>query len=124
MAHTIVSIAATSAALLCGQRIPSTQVVASRALLTLLHDLNAALGTRLSAEHAVLGYNLAAMNFMKQSIEQSSEGKFFAEALQEHSAAAGDTIGELRRKTAAKVRGAQRGSAKKRKQPTPGASAA
>ena len=85
------------------------QIVANHSMRTLLHELDSALRTRLTAEQSVLGYNLAAMRFVKNSMEASDSGKFFEAALEERakertSAVAAGAVGELRRKTAARVK--------------------
>ena len=88
-------------------RVHQKQIVASASLLQLLHKLDAALRARLAAEQSVVGYNLAAMRFMRHQLEQKDETRFFATAL-EQSQASGDSIAELRRKTAARARGSKR----------------
>ena len=92
-------------------RVHHKQVVGAAALLPLLHEVNAALSARLATEHSRIGYNLAAMRFMAHGFEQRAEGKLFAEALQEKRRADGegkDSVGELRRQTVAKARGAKK----------------
>ena len=59
------------------------QLIASRQHLALLHELDGALQARLASEHSTIGYNLAAMRCMQHALEQSDEGRFFAEALDE-----------------------------------------
>ena len=46
--------------------------------------------------------NLAAMRFMKQSLQEKSEAKFFEAALEEQASRTAAPIHELRRKTAAR----------------------
>ena len=75
----------------------------SRALLDLLGPIHAALSARVSAERARLGYNVAALGFLRSAIERGSEGGgLFGEALSARAAAAPPTVSELRRKTAAR----------------------
>ena len=57
------------------------QIIGSRQLLTLLHQLDDALRSRLAAEQATVGYNLAAMRFMRQNLETKAEARFFQAAL-------------------------------------------
>ena len=57
----------------------------------------------------VLGYNLAAMRFVQNSMEADDQGKFFEAAIEQQakereSATAAGAVGELRRKTAARVK--------------------
>ena len=84
------------------------QITATHSMRPLLHELDAALRARLSAEQGVLGYNLAAMRFVKNAMEQSDAGRFFEAALDEKvKAKAADAVGgisELRRKTAARAK--------------------
>jgi len=82
------------------------QIIGSRQLLTLLHELDNALRSRLAAEQATVGYNLAAMRFMRQSLESKAEARFFQAALEGRQS--GESLGELRRKTAARVRGTKK----------------
>mmetsp|Transcript_25271 Transcript_25271/g.84115 ORF Transcript_25271/g.84115 Transcript_25271/m.84115 type:complete len:112 (+) Transcript_25271:3275-3610(+) len=84
-------------------RVHHKPLVASRALLDLLGPIHAALSARVSAERARLGYNVAALGFLRSAIERGSEGGgLFGEALSARAAAAPPTVSELRRKTAAR----------------------
>ena len=94
------------------------QIVASRGLQELLQALEAALHQRLAAEQAVVGYNLAAMRFMRRTLESTAETKFFGEALEEHGKE-GTTITELRRKTAARQLGSSKERSGKKRKPKP-----
>ena len=84
------------------------QIVATRNMRPLLHKFDDALRTRLTVEQGALGYNLAAMRFVKNAIEQSDAGRFFESALdekiKEKAANAVGGLSELRRKTAARAK--------------------
>ena len=70
-------------------RVHHKPLVASRALLDLLGPIHAALSARVSAERARLGYNVAALGFLRSAIERGSEGGgLFGEALSARAAAA------------------------------------
>ena len=96
-------------------RVHHKQIVASRALLPLVHELDATLKARLAKEQHVVGYNLAAMRFMRHNLEQSADTKFFARALEQGTK--GESVAELRRKTAARARGTKKDKGPKRKRP-------
>ena len=89
-------------------RVHHKQIVGSAGLLTMLHALDTSLRSRLAQEHGIIGYNLAAMRYMRQQLEQADDTRFFAGALEQSTAAGRDSIGELRRKTAARERGSKR----------------
>ena len=57
------------------------------------------------------------MRFLKQSLQESSDAKFFESALQEQAGRVAAPIGELRRKTAARETGSKKrtGSGKRKK---------
>jgi hypothetical protein len=74
----------------------------------MLNALDTSLRSRLAQEHGVIGYNLAAMRYMRQQLEQVDDTRFFAGALEQSTATGRDSIGELRRKTAARERGSKR----------------
>jgi len=77
-------------------------IVSNRSLLQLLHKLDRALRGRLEREQATLGYNLAAMRFVRSSVEQASATAFFDDALAVKHAAPEASTAELRRRTAAR----------------------
>jgi U3 small nucleolar RNA-associated protein 12 len=89
-------------------RVHHKQIVGSAGLLTMLNALDTSLRSRLAQEHGVIGYNLAAMRYMRQQLEQVDDTRFFAGALEQSTATGRDSIGELRRKTAARERGSKR----------------
>ena len=71
-----------------------------------------ALRSRLSRERSILGYNIAALGFVKRIVEDESN-KFFVDAVAEmEERARSSSTAELRRKTAARE---GCGRAKKRK---------
>jgi len=90
------------------------QIMATRAFLPALHQLQAILTKRLAAEHSLVGYNLAAMRCMARTLEQSEQAKLFEGAITEQRTARAEAapVGELRRRTAARAHGAK-GHAKK-----------
>ena len=78
-------------------------VTADRGLLPLLHELEGALRGRLGAEHGVVGYNLAAMRFVRSTVElNSAAGAFFEDALAAKDGEKQATTAELRRRTVAR----------------------
>lgn len=93
-------------------RVHHKQIVANQSLLELLRPLEQLLRSRLSRERSILGYNIAALGFVKRIVEDESN-KFFVDAVAEmEERARSSSTAELRRKTAARE---GCGRAKKRK---------
>jgi len=82
-------------------RVHHKPLVSNRSLIDLLHPIAAALQSRVARERAMLGYNVAALGFLKQAMERTGGGAFFEEALSS-AAAPRASVAELRRKTAAR----------------------
>jgi U3 small nucleolar RNA-associated protein 12 len=96
-------------------KIHHKRIASSRGMLRLVSDLDESLRIRLEQEHAVCGYNLAAMRTMRRTMELGDEAKFFARALEDKAGQSEGrpTTSELRRKTAAQA-SATRGSKRKK----------
>ena len=79
-------------------------IVANQSLLSMLHELDASLRNRLEKEQATVGYNLAALRFVKSTAEANGDSAaFFEEAMAARSAQPTASVAELRRKTAART---------------------
>lgn len=90
-------------------RVHHKAIVANRSLLEVLQPLAAALHGRVARERATLGYNLAALGFVKRAVERAGSGSFFDRA-----AAPTPSVAELRRRTAAREKAGAGGTRKKR----------
>uniref|UniRef100_A0A7S0P2Q4 Small-subunit processome Utp12 domain-containing protein n=1 Tax=Calcidiscus leptoporus TaxID=127549 RepID=A0A7S0P2Q4_9EUKA len=90
-------------------RVHYKQVLANHSLLQLLHPLESKLRTRVTRERDMLGFNMAALGFLKQSIETSGSGRaFFDEQLRERASRQASSTAELRRQTASRQRGSRK----------------
>ena len=82
-------------------------VVANRSMVGLLHEIKGALTARLAHEHAVVGYNVAALGFVGRELEEQTQARLFEEAIgarADAGAAKAGATAELRRKTVARQR--------------------
>ena len=59
-------------------KVHQKQIAAEAGMITLLTGLDEALKARLKAEQDVIGYNMAAMRYMKQSFEEKAKGQKLA----------------------------------------------
>jgi U3 small nucleolar RNA-associated protein 12 len=89
-------------------RVHHKAIVANRSLLETLQPLATALHARVARERATLGYNLAALGFVKRAVERAGGGGFFERGREAPAA----SVAELRRRTAARQEGG--GGRKKR----------
>ena len=74
-------------------------IVANRSMVGLLQKLDVAVRGRVEKEQATIGYNLAAMRFVKSSVEAETSSSFFEDSLAAKQVAGSTSTTELRRQT-------------------------